>query len=155
MAEGIMKKYIDEAALTHKIHIDSAGTHNYHEGELPDARMRQHAFQRGYELTHHSRPVKTDDFDNFDLILAMDDSNLRDLMRKAPTVEAQKKIKRITDYCSIHTLDHVPDPYYGGAEGFNWLSILLEDACKGLLKGYKIIFSQRRKGKEYTQRAQR
>lgn len=137
MAEGIMKKYIDEAALTHKIHIDSAGTHNYHEGELPDARMRQHAFQRGYELTHHSRPVKTDDFDNFDLILAMDDNNMSDLMRKAPTVEAQKKIKRITDYCSIHTLDHVPDPYYGGAEGFNLVIDLLEDACKGLLKAIK------------------
>jgi protein-tyrosine phosphatase len=134
MAEGIMQNYLDKAGLSTVITIDSAGTYNYHEGELPDARMRQYASQRGYLLTHRSRPVKPADFETFDLILAMDDNNLADLMRKAPSPEAQKKIKRMTDFCITHKLDHVPDPYYGGADGFNLVIDLLEDACTGLLK---------------------
>lgn len=137
MAEEIMRSYLDKAGLNDIVTIDSAGTYNYHEGELPDTRMRQYASLRGYELTHHSRPVKSGDFDKFDLILAMDDTNLQDLMHKAPTPEAQKKIKKMTDYCTVHTMNHVPDPYYGGAEGFNFVIDLLEDACTGLLKTIK------------------
>lgn len=137
MAEGIMQKYLEDAHLSDTIKIDSAGCYNYHEGELPDARMRQHASARGYHLTHLSRPVTIGDFDSFDLIIGMDDNNISDLNRIAPTPESQRKIKRMTDFCTNHTLDHVPDPYYGGATGFDLVIDLLEDACGGLLKSLK------------------
>ncbi len=133
-AEGIMQKYVDDANLNKQIRIESAGCYNYHEGELPDGRMRKHASARGYELTSRSRPVITEDFEQFDLIIGMDDSNISDLIKKAPSPEAQKKIKRMTDYSTEHSLDHVPDPYYGGADGFDLVIDLLEDACSGLLK---------------------
>ncbi|MDE7509623.1 MAG: low molecular weight phosphotyrosine protein phosphatase, partial [Muribaculaceae bacterium] len=93
-------------------------------------RMRVHAFQRGYNLTHQARPVKTDDFDSFDLIIGMDASNISRLKAMAPTVEAEKRVMRMTDFCRSHPgADHVPDPYYDGAEGFERVLDLLEDAC--------------------------
>jgi protein-tyrosine phosphatase len=137
MAEGIMQRYIEDAGLQKTITIDSAGIYGYHEGELPDARMREHALKRGYRLTHRSRPVNFDDFEKFDIILAMDDNNYSDLMQRASSPEHQKKIGRMTDYCTKHSIDHVPDPYYGGSEGFNLVIDLLEDACEGLLNSLK------------------
>lgn len=136
-AEGVMQKYLNDAHLSNEITIDSAGCYGYHEGERADARMRQHATARGYELSSISRTITTADFDQFDLIVGMDDNNISDLMQKAPNPEAQKKIKRMTDYCTDHTLDHVPDPYYGGADGFDLVIDLLEDACEGLLKSIR------------------
>ena len=106
----------------------------YHEGELPDSRMRAHAARRGYKLVHRSRPVRTEDFYNFDLIIGMDDRNIDDLQERAPGVEEQKKIHRMTEYCRRIPADHVPDPYYGGAEGFEYVLDILEDACSGLLE---------------------
>ena len=82
---------------------------------LPDERMRMHAARRGYRLTHLSRPVCTDDFYNFDLILGMDDRNIANLRDMAPDIESEKKIGRMTDYCRTKVVDYVPDPYYGGA----------------------------------------
>ncbi len=133
-AEGIMKKKVKAAGLEKFIEIDSAGIHGYHEGELPDPRMRSHASNRGYDLVSRSRPVKTTDFFDFDLIIGMDDSNIRDLMEKAPDPESQQKIHRMTDYCRKFVHDHIPDPYYGGYSGFELVLDLLEDACDGLLK---------------------
>lgn len=132
-AEGVMLHLLKKAGLESEFVIDSAGILSYHQGELPDSRMRAHAARRGYELVHRSRPVCTDDFDQFDLILGMDDRNIADLKERAPSVEASKKIHRMTDYCTRFTADHVPDPYYGGAEGFEQVIDLLEDACFGLL----------------------
>lgn len=137
MAEAIMKKHIENAGLTNIISIDSAGTIDFHEGRPSDVRMKQHASQRGYDLTHLSRPVRTSDFENFELILAMDDSNISNLMAMAPSPEDQQKIKRMTYYCTQHTIDHVPDPYHGGAEGFDFVIDILEDACEGLMKSLK------------------
>ena len=115
--------------------IDSAGILSYHRGELPDSRMRAHAIRRGYELTHRSRPVQTEDFYNFDLIIGMDDRNIEDLKDRAPSPEEWKKIHCMTEFCTRFThADHVPDPYYGGAEGFEYVLDLLEDACAGLLE---------------------
>lgn len=134
-AEGIMKHLIEKAGREDEFLIDSAGISAYHRGDLPDARMREHAARRGYDLTHRSRPVRTEDFYNFDLIIGMDDSNIEDLKDRAPSTEEWRKIHRMTEYCTRHTrADHVPDPYYEGYEGFEYVLDLLEDACAGLLE---------------------
>ena len=134
-AEGVMKHLIEQAGREDEFVIDSAGILSYHQGELPDSRMCAHAARRGYNLTHRSRPVRTDDFYNFDLIIGMDDRNIDDLKERAPSTEEWKKIHRMTEYCTKFThADHVPDPYYGGAEGFEYVLDVLEDACAGLLE---------------------
>lgn len=134
-AEGVMKHLVEEAGLEERFVIDSAGILSYHQGELPDPRMRAHASRRGYDLTHRSRPVRISDFYDFDLIIGMDDRNIEDLKERAPSVETERKIRRMTDYCTRFTqADYVPDPYYGGAEGFEYVLDLLEDACAGLLQ---------------------
>ncbi len=132
-AEGVMLHLLEQKGLQDQFEIDSAGILSYHQGELPDSRMRAHAARRGYDLVHRSRPVKSYDFDNFDMIIGMDDRNISDLKEIAPSVEAMKKISRMTDYCTRYTDDYVPDPYYGGSEGFEHVLDLLEDACEGLL----------------------
>ena len=91
-AEGVMRHLIEEAGREDEFVIDSAGILSYHQGELPDSRMRAHAARRGYNLTHRSRPVRTDDFYEFDLIIGMDDRNIDDLKERAPSVEACGKI---------------------------------------------------------------
>lgn len=130
---SVMLHLIKEAGLEKEFVIDSAGILAYHQGELPDSRMRAHAARRGYELVHRSRPVRTEDFYNFDLIIGMDDRNMDDLKEKAPSPAEWKKIHRMTEYCTRIPADHVPDPYYGGAEGFEYVLDILEDACAGLL----------------------
>ena len=132
-AEEIMRTFVAREGLDKDIQVDSAGILSYHQGELPDERMRAHAIRRGYNLTHRSRPVRTDDFFDFDLIIGMDDRNIQDLKDRAPSVEAEKKICRMTDFCVKKVIDYVPDPYYGGAQGFENVLDILEDACQGLL----------------------
>lgn len=133
-AEEIMRTLVKRAGLQQEIDVDSAGILNYHQGELPDSRMCMHAARRGYELTHRSRPVCTDDFFKFDRIIGMDDRNIQDLKDKAPSLETEKKICRMTDFCRVKQVDYVPDPYYGGAQGFENVLDILEDACSGLLE---------------------
>ena len=142
MAEAIMQKRVEEAGVKNLFHIDSAGLISYHEGEGADPRMKSHAFRHGYRLTHISRPVRPSDFDDFDLIIGMDDSNYDKLRRLAPTLEAEAKVQRMTDYCTQHVIDHVPDPYYGGAQGFENVIEILEDACAGLLTSLQSPQSQ-------------
>lgn len=133
-AEAIMKSLVEQAGMEHDIEIDSAGLLSYHQGSLPDERMRAHARKRGYELISRSRPIETDDFFTFDLIIGMDDANIDELQQRAPGVEEAKKICRMTDYSRRIQMDHVPDPYYGGHSGFEMVLDLLEDACDGLLE---------------------
>ncbi|MGI6218758.1 MAG: low molecular weight protein-tyrosine-phosphatase [Bacteroidaceae bacterium] len=133
-AEEIMRHFIQKAGREKEISVASAGLIAYHQGELPDARMRSHAARRGYQLTHRSRPIRTEDFYDFDLIIGMDDSNIARLHQQAPSPEEEKKIRRMTDYLVRLTADHVPDPYYGGASGFENVLNILEDACQGLLE---------------------
>jgi protein-tyrosine phosphatase len=132
-AEEIMRTLVKKAGLEHEIEVDSAGILSYHEGELPDSRMRMHASRRGYDLTHRSRPVKTLDFFEFDMLIGMDDRNIQDLTDRSPDLDSLKKIHRMTDFCRTKVVDHVPDPYYGGAQGFENVLDILEDACEGLL----------------------
>lgn len=115
--------------------IDSAGMIDYHEGELPDGRMRQHAFNRGYRLTHRSRPMTTADFENFDLILAMDSDNISRLRSKANNnLQWMQKVQLLSDYLTKFPDFHsIPDPYYGSADDFRLVIDLCEDACERLL----------------------
>jgi protein-tyrosine phosphatase len=136
-ADGIMHHLVETEGLQDVITIDSAGTYGGHSGELPDSRMRQHARKRGYELTHRSRKVTYRDFEHFDLIIGMDDNNVRDLNHIAMTLEDVEKIRKMTDFCTKMDADYVPDPYYEGAEGFERVLDILEDACTGLLNAIK------------------
>ena len=135
-AQGVMQQMVDEAGLTECFEIDSAGTAGYHVGELPDRRMRIAARRRGIELDHHCRRVTTDDFSRFDIIVAMDESNYRNLRELSPSDEGDRKIVRMADFFNPDTRlrhSHVPDPYYEGAEGFELVLDLLNEGCANLL----------------------
>ena len=134
-AQAVMQRLVDERGLTERFLIDSAGTSGYHDGDLPDRRMRVHARPRGYELTHRSRRVEGSDFEEFDLIVAMDAANAADLQRMAATPDEARKIVMMGDYIGQfrNHYDYVPDPYYEGSEGFELVLDLLEDACNNLL----------------------
>lgn len=133
-AEGIMRALVESRGEADRFEIDSAGTYAGHRGELPDPRMRAAAARRGYTLTHRSRPVRAEDFDRFDYILAMDDNNYEALHRLAPSREAAQVIYRMVEFTRDHPeWSYVPDPYYERHEGFERVLDLLEDGCKGLL----------------------
>lgn len=135
-AEAIMKKTVADAGLSDQYEIDSAGILDYHEGEPADRRMREHGRIHGYDVDSISRPVRRTDFDYFDLIIGMDNNNIEDLRDRAQSVEQEQKIHAMREYFSEGTQeDYVPDPYYGGAAGFELVIALLEDACKNLLRG--------------------
>lgn len=132
-AEGVFSHLVRERGVVDRFEVDSAGTYGGHAGELPDPRMRAHAARRGYLLEHRSRPVRPSDFERFDLILGMDDYNIDTLRSMADTPEEMVKVQRLTDYCRHYPVDCIPDPYYGGADGFENVLNVLEDACEGLL----------------------
>ena len=132
-AEEVMRTILRREGLERMVEVDSAGLISYHQGEQADPRMRAHASRRGYHITHLSRPVRMSDFDDFDLVIGMDDSNISGLRDLAPSLDAENKIHRMTEYCDKSVADHVPDPYYGGAQGFENVIDILEDACEGLL----------------------
>ncbi len=132
MAEGVFNRIIEKNKLKSRFTVDSAGFIGFHQGELPDSRMRYHAGKRGYNLTHRSRRFTRADFDRFDMIIGMDDQNIAGLKQLSMTQEEDSKIYRMTDFCRKFRADHVPDPYYGGDQGFENVIDLLEDACEGL-----------------------
>lgn len=135
--EGIFKDLVKKEKLEHLIEVDSAGTSGWHNGELPDPRMRQHGAKRGYKFDSLSRKFIAEDFDNFDIILAMDDSNYSNILALAPDLDARKKVYKMIDFSQKYSHDHIPDPYYMGMSGFELVLDLLEDACQGLLKKTK------------------
>lgn len=133
-ADGVMRHMVRQQGLQDRVAVDSAGTHNYHPGSPPDTRSQQHAAQRGYDLSHlRARQVQAADFVRFDLILAMDHDNLENLQSICPP-EHQHKLRRMTAFCTRHNSPVVPDPYYGGAAGFERVLDLVEDACEGLVR---------------------
>ncbi|AKU20705.1 low molecular weight phosphotyrosine protein phosphatase [Massilia sp. MB5] len=131
-AEGVLRQRAAAAGLA--LHIDSAGTHAYHVGEAPDARSARHAAQRGYDLTQQrARQVSADDFERFDLLLAMDRDNLELLQRACPP-ELRHKLGLFMQYARNHRVLEVPDPYYGGVQGFDQVLDYIEDAADGLIR---------------------
>jgi protein-tyrosine phosphatase len=113
--------------------VDSAGTYAGHAGEVPDARMCSAARRRGYRLTHRARPFRRDDFERFDSIVVMDNSNYKDVCALAPDAESAQKVVRMATFCRRHSVSHVPDPYYEGRQGFERVLDILEDACENWL----------------------
>lgn len=152
-AEGVMKAIVEADDAAKRFEIDSAGTGNYHVGDLPDPRMRSAAARRGYRLMHRCRQVRESDFRNFDLIIGMDASNIANLRRLAPDPESERKIHSMAEWIApqnpagstgnakydafLATYDHIPDPYYEGAEGFERVLDLLQRACYNLYDSLK------------------
>lgn len=137
-AEAIFRGYVEKLKINDAFEIDSAGTSGYHQGEPADMRMRKHASKRGYQLISLSRKFDpSTDFDHFDIIIAMDRDNLHDLKQMARSKEDEKKLFLMTNFSSAFDYDYVPDPYYGGDQGFELVIDLLEDASNGLFNHLK------------------
>jgi protein-tyrosine phosphatase len=136
-AEGVLRHKLHEAGLHDLVVVDSAGTHAYHVGDPPDNRSMQHARRRGYDLSAlRARRVADADFERFDLILAMDWDNYALLEEQCPP-QHRAKLRRLSEFARRHDSPVVPDPYYSGAEGFERVLDLIEDACEGLVDHLK------------------
>jgi len=136
-AEGVMKKLVQDAGLSERVFVDSAGTAGWHEGNPADPRMRKHGAKRGYRFDSLARQVRDEDFENFDLILVMDQQNLRDIRGFNPGGTQMHKLKLFTDFAKDRTETKVPDPYYGGEEGFEQVLDIVENGCEHLLSWVK------------------
>jgi protein-tyrosine phosphatase len=133
-AEGVFRRLVREAGLEHSIEIDSAGTHDYHIGQAPDERAQEAAWARGYDLSAlQARRATRNDFRVFDYVLAMDRNNLQTLRRLCPPQYADR-IGLFMQYARNVRSDEVPDPYYGGPQGFEDALDRVEDAARGLLE---------------------
>lgn len=133
-AEGVLRALAAREAPELALEIDSAGTAGYHIGEAPDARTRKAAARRGYDLSAlRARIVEPADFERFDLILAMDHENLKALRRRAPAV-AHERVRLFMEFSArAGAPEEVPDPYYGGPNGFEEVLDLVEQAARGLI----------------------
>jgi protein-tyrosine phosphatase len=132
-AEAVFRARVEEAGLAQSILIDSAGTHDYHIGDAPDARTQRAARLRGYDMSVlRGRQVEVSDFNRFDYVLAMDQANLSILQRLRPR-DTESHLGLFLEYAKRHDGREVPDPYYGGADGFERVLDMVEDAADGLL----------------------
>jgi low molecular weight protein-tyrosine phosphatase len=142
--EGVFQYYVEDKGHADKIHIDSAGTIAYHEGEPADARMREAAAKRNYQLESIARKVIPQDIETFDLIIAMDHDNLYEL--EAMAGGAKQHIRLLGSFLDGHSDDtapSVPDPYYGGAAGFEQVLDMIEAACPNMLSHCLEVLSNR------------
>ena len=134
-AEGIAKKFLEKKGLDGTIEIDSAGTLDYHEGELPDPRMIKHASKRGYKLDSRARQFNpNNDFDHFDYIVTMDDDNYSEITSLDKKNKYKDKVYRMVSFGNKLKVNEVPDPYYSRSDGFEYVLDILEDSVDGLLK---------------------
>lgn len=136
-AETVLRELVDREGLTHAFTVDSAGTADYHVGSEPDPRMRKALRARGYQKWSLCRTVQAQDFFDFDVILAMDQQNMRDLRRLCPKPELLDKVKLAASYCTRHPVTEVPDPYYGQADDFEHVIDLAEDFSQNLIQIFK------------------
>ena len=132
-AEGVMKKIINNNGASTKYFVDSAGTSGYHSGEKADSRMRKVGISRGYTFDSISRQIRRKDYEEFDYIFAMDDSNYRNMLNYCPR-NLQYKIHKMCEFSKNINASEVPDPYYGGDKGFHRVIDILEDACQNLFE---------------------
>ncbi|QIL83843.1 low molecular weight phosphotyrosine protein phosphatase [Diaphorobacter sp. HDW4A] len=132
-AHGVFERLVRDAKLANSIEVDSAGTHSYHVGEPPDKRSQAHAAKRGYDLSaQRARKLVARDFNEFDLVLVMDENNEHAAHSLCPPIQ-RHRLMRLTDFCTRFDDQEVPDPYYGGSGGFEHVLDLVEDACEGVL----------------------
>jgi protein-tyrosine phosphatase len=132
-AEGVFRHLIGQGGLADQVQVDSAGTHNYHPGAPPDERSQRHAMRRGYDLSaQRARKIRSLDFTEYDLILAMDEDNLAELAAECPP-EAVHKLHLLMAFAPAGSPAEVPDPYYGGDRGFEQVLDQVELACAGLV----------------------
>ncbi|PIE83615.1 MAG: phosphotyrosine protein phosphatase [Candidatus Contendobacter odensis] len=135
VAEGVFQRMLEEADLSRKIAVDSAGTHSYHIGSQPDTRSQSTARLRDIDLSNlRARQIDKADFSEFDYILAMDRSNLEHLLFLCQDSSLQRRIRLLMDFAPDLPEREVPDPYYGGANGFDRVMDMIEVAAQGLLK---------------------
>ncbi|TCK18362.1 protein tyrosine phosphatase [Thiogranum longum] len=133
-AQGVFERLVEEAGLAAHVDIDSAGTHAYHVGEPPDRRATQAAAGRGIDLTsQRARRVREHDFESFDYVLAMDHDNLDELRAICPA-HYQERVRLLLEFAETSQHGDVPDPYYGGAQGFERVLDMVEDGAQGLLE---------------------
>ena len=136
-AEAVFRARVEEAKLMQYFVIDSAGTHDYHVGAPPDSRTQHAAKQRGYDMSQlRGRQVEVADFARFDYILAMDQDNLAILLKNCPA-HLQHKVNRLLAFSPRYLDLDVPDPYYGGRDGFETVLDMVEDAAEGLIEAIK------------------
>ena len=137
-AEAVFTGMVVKAGLSEYFEIDSAGTSGWHAGERADRRMQGHAVKRGYNLTSLSRKFDPNtDFNHFDMIIGMDNENIQALQSMTRNADDRAKIHKMTDFSREWNYTIIPDPYYGGDDGFELVLDLLEDSCKGLLDKLK------------------
>ena len=138
-AEGVFLHLLREHGLEDCVVVDSAGTGSWHVGNKADPRMRAAAERRGIHLPSRARQIELDDFSRFDLVVTMDSDNLRNVRSLAKEVgtNAMATIRPMLSYARSTRLEDVPDPYYGGEQGFEHVLDLLEDACSGLIEEIK------------------
>jgi protein-tyrosine phosphatase len=130
----VFRSLVQNAGLEHRLRIDSAGTHAYHIGKSPDARASAAAVKRGFDLSAlRGRQVCPQDFHEFDYILAMDQENLSNLKHICPSGH-EHKVRLFLEFSTSFSEREVPDPYYGGAQGFEHVLDMVEDASRGLLQ---------------------
>jgi protein-tyrosine phosphatase len=132
-AEGVFLDLLVKKNLTDHYVVDSAGTGSWHVGELPDARMREHAKKRGIDLKSRSRQFKPEDFDLFDYIVVMDKSNYQNVTALTKKDENIEKVVEMASYAKSHDENEVPDPYYGGDQGFEKVLDMVTEGCEELL----------------------
>ncbi len=133
-AEAVFNSIIRERGVSDQFDVDSAGTIGYHAGDLADSRMRSAASRRGIELTSRARQIVRADLDNFDYVVAMDKDNLFHIHSMDPDGRYESKIKLLTDYHPDKEVTEVPDPYYGGPDGFETVLDILEVSCEKFLE---------------------
>lgn len=133
----VLQHMVDNEGLTEQFEIESAGTIGFHAGAAPDRRMQQVMRARGIPVIGRSQQLRPKDLEYYDLILVMDRDNLRDAQSLDPTGELHSKIELFCNYCRDHSETEVPDPYYGGDQGFEHVMNLVEDGCRNLLEQSK------------------
>ncbi len=133
LAQGVMEQRLRRSGLFHGVSVDSAGTHGYHLGEPPDPRAVEAAARRGYDISgQRARRIRDGDFQSFDYILCMDQENLQHLKARCPGLEVDR-LRLLLDFAPGSDGQEVPDPYYGGEEGFERALDLIEAAVDGLI----------------------